>query len=164
MSAASHIGIPAYPQYPLDLVFVLDSSGSIGDVNWEKIKIFCKALVDKLEIGPNATQLSIVTFNLYSTVRFYLHNCTDKSCTAINKMPNDHGENNVDIALHEVWSGVFVPGNGSRLNAQRMAIVITDSRGKSDDHGDTILNATQCTVQYNITLIAIGVTNQIDLE
>ena len=45
-----------------DVVFVVDSSSSIGKENWELVKTFLKHFVEellKLEIGPNGVQVSL---------------------------------------------------------------------------------------------------------
>ena len=46
----------------MDIVFVIDSSGSVDKDNWETIKDFLKAVVGSFEIGPDATMVGIVSY------------------------------------------------------------------------------------------------------
>ncbi len=46
-----------------DIVFVLDGSGSIGSVNFEKCKDFVRALVDEFDIGEDKYQIGLQQFS-----------------------------------------------------------------------------------------------------
>ena len=41
---------------PLDIVFILDSSGSLGDANWLLVKQFAVSVVEKLSVSASDTQ------------------------------------------------------------------------------------------------------------
>ena len=43
---------------PLDVVFVLDSSGSIKRENWPLVLNFTKEVINHFTVGPEATQVS----------------------------------------------------------------------------------------------------------
>ena len=43
----------------IDLIFVLDSSGSVGSSNFRNVRIFVSNLVSQLEIGPDNTQVGL---------------------------------------------------------------------------------------------------------
>jgi hypothetical protein len=45
---------------PTDLVFVLDSSGSLQDVNWKKMLTFVSSVVAQLDVGENNTRLDSI--------------------------------------------------------------------------------------------------------
>lgn len=46
-----------------DIVFVVDSSGSIGAENFEKVKVFLQGLVNSLDIDPDLTRVGLLLFN-----------------------------------------------------------------------------------------------------
>lgn len=56
-----------------DIMFLVDSSGSIGDANFETMKIFMKNLVGKIQIGANETQVGVVQFSDYNKEEFQLN-------------------------------------------------------------------------------------------
>lgn len=49
----------------VDIIFVLDESGSIAEQEWEKIIKFCKNIVNSYEIGYDAAQVAIVGFGSF---------------------------------------------------------------------------------------------------
>ena len=59
-----------------DIVFVVDSSGSIneGDPdNWSRLKNFTKMVVDQLKIGRNDVRIGMVEFGNEAHIQFYLN-------------------------------------------------------------------------------------------
>ncbi|KAG7227554.1 hypothetical protein INR49_005369 [Caranx melampygus] len=60
---------------PMELVFVIDSSESVGPENFEIIKDFVTRLVDRTTVGRNATRIGLVLYSLDVHLEF---NLTDK--------------------------------------------------------------------------------------
>jgi len=48
-----------------DIVFLLDSSGSVGSANFQKMKAFVHDMMTSFNIGPNAVQVR-PTYTAYS--------------------------------------------------------------------------------------------------
>ena len=71
----------------LDLVILMDSSGSIGVNDFEKEKKFVKTLLNNLEIGINASRVSIINFNSNPSIIVNLANGT--SNISLNKAVDD---------------------------------------------------------------------------
>lgn len=62
----------------MDLVFVVDISGSVGSNNWyNTIKPFMKKLINSFDIGSDATQIGIITYG--TTARKVLTLSNDKA-------------------------------------------------------------------------------------
>lgn len=47
---------------PLDLIFIIDGSNSVSSEDFIKVKQFVSKLVQVHQIGPNDTQISVVSF------------------------------------------------------------------------------------------------------
>ena len=47
---------------PLDLCFVLDASGSIGEQNFKKVKDFVGSIVDDLDVESGTHRVAATTF------------------------------------------------------------------------------------------------------
>ena len=50
------------------MVVLIDASGSIkkakgGELNWDKVKNFTLQLVQSLDVGPNATHVSVIVYS-----------------------------------------------------------------------------------------------------
>ena len=50
----------------------MDSSGSVGDLNWSKMKQFAIDISRSLTIGPNDVHVGMVSFGSTGIVRFQL--------------------------------------------------------------------------------------------
>ncbi|WAR00541.1 CO6A4-like protein [Mya arenaria] len=46
-----------------DIVFVVDSSGSIGSANFDKLRFFLQGMVNSLDIDPDLTRVGLMLFN-----------------------------------------------------------------------------------------------------
>lgn len=53
-------------------MFVIDSSGSVGFDNFRRIKEYMHHIVDNFNIGPEATQVGVVTFSQESRADIFL--------------------------------------------------------------------------------------------
>jgi len=73
----------------LDLVFLIDSSGSISFSNFKKVKAFTKRIVESFKIGESQTRVSIINYSMYAQVEISLKNGTNLTSVlkAIDDMP-----------------------------------------------------------------------------
>ena len=55
-----------------DIIFVVDSSGSIGLENFQKIKAFIQSLVNGFDIDRDLTRVGLMTYNDHATWQFKL--------------------------------------------------------------------------------------------
>ena len=56
-----------------DLIVVLDSSTSIARADFKKQLAFVNSLIDKIEIGPEANQVGIISFSDNYRLNFHLN-------------------------------------------------------------------------------------------
>lgn len=63
---------------PVDLVFVVDESGSIGRSNFLRIKNFLSDLVDQLTISSTAFRVGLVKFDKAANTEFQLDRYSQK--------------------------------------------------------------------------------------
>ncbi|KAG9345208.1 hypothetical protein JZ751_009753, partial [Albula glossodonta] len=53
---------------PLELVFVIDSSESVGPSNFEMVKNFVNALIDRVSVSRDATRVGVVLYSHINVV------------------------------------------------------------------------------------------------
>ena len=83
-------GAPVCSQATADIVFVVDSSGSIRDKgfeNWDIVLEFISDIVGALPIGENGVRVGMVVFSNNAENGFYLNDYYDKS-SLINQIIN----------------------------------------------------------------------------
>ena len=85
----------------IDLIFVLDSSGSVGSSNFQNVRSFVSNLVSQLEIGPDNTQVGLINFGSSTRIEFHLNTHQDSSSLlqAIANILYTGGGTNIAAAL-----------------------------------------------------------------
>ncbi|KAM6161014.1 LOW QUALITY PROTEIN: collagen alpha-5(VI) chain [Erethizon dorsatum] len=116
-----------------DIMFLVDSSGSIGLANFEKMKTFMKDLLTKIEIGANQTQIGVVQFSNYNKEEFQLNKyfTTKEISEAIDRMSPIDSTTLTGSALTFV-SQYFTHPKGARPQVRKFLILITDGEAQDD--------------------------------
>lgn len=144
-----------------DLVVLMDSSGSIGAVDFKKEKEFVLALLDKLKIGENDTRVSIIDYdsNVKIIANFNTTQNKETISDLVNKIQFFGGGTNTFDALKQTNDIILQEKNGMRpINSgiPKVVIVITD--GASASLNKTLTEA-QRIKDRGFNLISVGVGN-----
>ena len=145
-----------------DIIFVLDSSGSIGIEHWSQVLDFVKTVVRGFNIGPFAMQFGSVTFGNEATINFNLntYNRTQDVLDAVDRIQYKDENTNTSGGIWTMRQLMFTKANGDRPLAPDLAIVITDGVS-TYDHEQTIPYANEAK-RAGITIIVIGVGDLVD--
>ena len=146
----------------IDLVFVLDGSGSVGATDFMTSKTFVNDIVDFFEIGSENTRVGVIQYSSSVNIEFHLKQYTDKMSTqqAIANISYMDGGTHTEDALNVMVNESFKEENGSRvIGIPRVAVVITDGRSRS---GDQVHVPADRARQVGIKIFAIGVTSNIN--
>ena len=148
----------------IDLIFVLDSSGSIGSLNFQLMRNFVANVVRNLEIGPDKTRVGVIVFSYSASVQFSLSRYMTNSSLlqAIANIRYTAGGTNTDAAILTCIRQ-FNTSYGARpisSGIPRIAIVVTD--GQSSSPTATIA-AAQMAHSENILSYAVGVGGNVDM-
>ncbi|XP_044151369.1 collagen alpha-6(VI) chain-like [Bufo gargarizans] len=138
-----------------DVIFLVDSSGSIGTENFNKMKNFMKSLVNKTEVGPNNLQFGIVQFSDLNmeVLQLNKNGTTAIIWDAINKM-GYMGKGTYTGKALEFVSQYFTEMKGARPKMKKFLILITD--GKAQD--DVKLQA-ESLRNNSVNIISVGIFN-----
>lgn len=106
----------------MDIAFVVDSSGSIGRSNWERVKRFLKALVSKLDVSPSATHLAVISYSTNPKVELRFNGLQDND--EVNRKLDDmiwqRGLTYTDKALRLANRDLFQVSNGMRSSVPKV--------------------------------------------
>ncbi|XP_060036883.1 collagen alpha-6(VI) chain [Erinaceus europaeus] len=136
-----------------DIMFLVDSSGSIGPENFSKMKTFMKNLVSKSQIGPDQVQIGVVQFSDINKEEFQLDRYTSQSeiFDAIESMVLI-GETTLTGSALDFVSQYFSPAKGARPNVRKFLILITDGEAH-----DIVKDPAIALRQDGIIIFSVGV-------
>jgi matrilin-3 len=106
----------------VDIVFVIDSSGSIGASNFVKVKQFIKDVINAFDIGLNKTRVGVVRYSSAVMRPFDLNTYDNKIdiMAAVDSITYDALGTKTYLGLDMMTNVSFTPANGARpLNEVR---------------------------------------------
>ena len=165
----------------------MDASGSIGDIDFIKEQQFVKALINNLEIGENASRVSIIAFSNYAQILlnfaqgiskdvltnavdnfWYSGGMLEKKIFNFLTFLQDSillGGTNTAEALNVANNVILTEENGMRPLKEgipKVVLVITD--GESNDRSETLIEADKIKMrEFNIISIGVGNINRDEL-
>uniref|UniRef100_A0A672M865 Collagen alpha-1(XXVIII) chain n=1 Tax=Sinocyclocheilus grahami TaxID=75366 RepID=A0A672M865_SINGR len=142
---------------PMELVFVIDSSESVGPENFEIIKDFVATLVDRLTVGRNATRVGLVLYSLEVQLEFNLARYMTKQDVkqAIRRVHYMGEGTYTGSAIRKATQEAFY---SARTGVRKVTIVITD--GQTDKREPVKLEiAVREAHAANIEMYALGIVN-----
>ncbi|KAK6961154.1 collagen alpha-1(XIV) chain, partial [Biomphalaria glabrata] len=111
-----------------DLVFVIDSSTSVTETNFDKILSFVKDLLSKTDIDSGDVRVGLITYSNEVSQEFYLNSAFTKReiLELVDDVKYNFGSTNTAEALEIMRNVMFSPEKGDRADVSNIAIVLTD--------------------------------------
>ena len=107
----------------VDLGFIIDASGSIGQGNWNKMMRFLMSLTSKLNVNGTQTRVGALTFASDAKVEFCFNELQDTD--AVNdkfaEMIWRRGSTNTDEGLKLAVNSLFRYHCGMRADAAKVS-------------------------------------------
>ncbi|XP_013417671.1 uncharacterized protein LOC106178864 [Lingula anatina] len=152
-------------QPKVDVVFVLDGSGSVKQANFDLLKAFVKMTMSSLAIGEDGSRFGLVQFSNEARVEFDLNSSYDLE--NILKMVDDmnyyRGYTYTHKALNLVVSHTMQEANGNRPDVQDIIILLTDGASTNGSLTTVAADAVKA-ANYSVLVIGIGNYNMAELE
>ncbi|CAC5396123.1 COL6A [Mytilus coruscus] len=144
-----------------DVVFLLDSSGSVGSSNWQIMLKFVQDVINIFTIGKDDVQVGVDVFSAGASTPIKLNSYYSKTqlMNAVKGIAYSGGGTATNIGISHMTTTSFSSSYGSRSNVPKIGIVVTD--GKSNSKSAT-LSAVNATKSAGILLFAIGIGSSID--
>jgi len=147
---------PASCTAAVDLIFVMDASGSIDSARFEQMKSFVSQLVNKFDIESGNSRVGLVTYSSIVDASFNLSTFTSRAevRAAISGLTYSAGKTNTADALAHVRQVMLQPAAGDRARVPNVVVVLTDG-GSNDRHATQVrftASITLCAEELNVTL------------
>ncbi|XP_029975994.1 collagen, type XXVIII, alpha 1a [Salarias fasciatus] len=144
---------------PLDLVFIIDGSESVGPQNFELVKDFVNAVVDQMTVSWEASRVGVVLYSRTSLVVAGLQQQAGQEDVkvAVRNMPYLGEGTFTGSAIHRA-SQLFL---ASRPGVRRVAVLVTDGLA---DQRDAMQFEETATLAHEdgIEVFVVGVVNRTD--
>ncbi|XP_037658817.1 matrilin-2 isoform X3 [Choloepus didactylus] len=149
---------------PIDLVFVIDGSKSLGEENFDIVKQFVTRIIDSLAISPKAARVGLLQYSTQVRTEFTLRTFSSAKDMkkAVAHMKYMGKGSMTGLALKHMFEKSFTEIEGARplsSRVPRVAIVFTDGRAQ-DDVSEWASKAKA----NGITMYAVGVGKAIEEE
>uniref|UniRef100_A0A8D2PZA4 VWFA domain-containing protein n=1 Tax=Varanus komodoensis TaxID=61221 RepID=A0A8D2PZA4_VARKO len=149
---------------PIDLVFVIDGSKSLGENNFEIVKEFVLGILDSLTISPKSARVGLLQYSTQVRTEFTLKQfSTAKDMKkAVSQMKYMGKGSMTGLALKQMTERSFTEAEGGRHSSAkvpRVSIVFTDGRAQ-----DEVSEWATKAKQRGITIYAIGIGKAIEEE
>ena len=144
-----------------DVVFALDTSGSIWETDFVQQLEFVKAVVKEFSIGEDKVRIGLITFGTKVHHQFHLNKFFSKSSIlkAIEQVKYVGGGTHTARAIAHARSIMFKKDNGGREGVAKILVVITD--GFSHNTTEAAMEASLAR-SLGITIFSVGVGFGVD--
>ncbi|XP_061168898.1 uncharacterized protein LOC133178166 [Saccostrea echinata] len=145
---------------PVDLIFVMDDSGSVVKSNFQTMLSFASDLLNAFTIGVADTQVGLIVFstNVRRIFNFNAYSSRSAIQNAIRSTSYTGKGTNTAAALLEARQ-MFTSNYAKRSSALSLAIVLTD--GRSNDQSATLLRAQEL-INTGAMIFCIGIGTNLD--
>ncbi|CAJ0599868.1 unnamed protein product [Cylicocyclus nassatus] len=143
----------------VDLLLVLDGSGSIGDDTFRNQIAFAMHLAQRLNISTEGSRMAVIQYAETPRLEFTLNQYTHPTQLewAIQRINFQSGATNTGLALKLALERGFEGARGGDI--PRVAVVVTDGQSQ-----DEVAEQAQLLRDAHITVYAIGVTNLVNVH
>lgn len=144
-----------------DLVFLVDSSGSVGYDNFQTMKYFILNFTATVAIDDNSLRVGVVTFSTSTTNEIWLRDYRSAIdlLHGIISITYSPGWTFMSDGLNFVRSNSFSAQNGARPDAHKVIILMTDGVATDDP-----LPVAQTLRDENVLVICIGIGSSVDVQ
>ena len=149
-----------------DVVFVVDSSGSIARSNFKKELQFVKEVASTFKMGPEQSQIAVISYSDRAQVdiRFGEYSNVNDFNSAVNRVKHQRQRTRIDKALDLANTMVFTPAGGARPDVAKVMVILTDGKQTVTSDSKTLDVAVRPLLEKNVTVFAVGVGKAIDIN
>ncbi|XP_065643580.1 uncharacterized protein LOC100214647 isoform X2 [Hydra vulgaris] len=149
-----------------DMLFLLDSSGSVGDENFDKMKEFVKSIVLKFDVDNQLTRVGIIKFDSDAEITIQLsdHKSLKDLLNDIDSIRYTEGiQTRIDKALERAMEA-FSEKNGGRADATKALVLLADGQNSFIEGSQDLDEELKPLIDAKVLRYVIGIGRELDLK
>lgn len=149
-----------------DLAFVVDTSGSISDENFQKQKDFIKVLASSFDPILADHQLGLISYSSDTQMEVSFQDKADRKEfeRAVDRIPHTKGRTRLDKALELASTRLFTASGGTRSGKRKIMIILTDGRQSQDPDTVPLTDAVLPLRQVGVRIYTVAIGDEVDLK
>lgn len=147
-----------------DIVFLIDTSSSVGSENFSKMKVFIDNIVQKFDVNNQLTRVSVVTYDTDARLNIKLsdHNQLTALTDAIRTLSYASGDaTRIDKALILAHKEALTETNGARPGVRKALVLMTDGIQSYAKDQVSLKEAVKPLIEASVLRYAIGIGREI---
>ncbi len=146
----------------MEIAFALDSSSSIRDSEYTRMKAIAKRVVDSFSVAQNNTRFSALLYSTNAEVQFNLvrYDSAAGIKTAIDNLPHMKSGTRIDKALRLAKEKIFSLSGYVRQRRPMVLVVVTD--GSTNRGSEDLVIASKPLKDFGVNVIAVGVGPEVN--
>ena len=148
-----------------DLAFMVDSSTSVGESNFQEAKDFVWSVMRNFPISNNDTRVAVIRYSTQANVIFDFQFSADNNVPLLKETLDNveyvSGETKTELALQLALTDLFSARGGSRPKVPKILVVM--SNGKSDN-ALAVARASMALKTQQVTMVVVGIGEEVDVE
>ena len=148
------------------MVFVIDSSGSIGSSNFQLIREFTANITTELIQNSPRSAIGVILFASSAYIEFNLQTYTTLNAllSAIDNLPYSKGGTDTGEALTLLLSTAQTGALRLRDNSSKVVIVITDGHSGNPSATSSAAAALHASNIFDVFAVGVGEADQTELQ
>ena len=150
-------------QTPVDIGFLLDGSGSVGNQGFRRVLNFVNQIVSAFNISGKTAQVGVTEFSNSPVIQVELDDFRDSKLLQdeINKIVDSGGRTRTDSALRLMSQEFFTYEKGSRAGVPKVLVIVTDGKSSGEE---PLSEAVKGLRRKGVMVYSVGIGDDISMQ
>lgn len=149
---------------PVDVAFLVDSSGSLGKEGFRKQKDLIKAITQTLDVSPSHSRAGVITYSDRASVAIKLSDYKrhEELINALDALPYNGRTTRIDKAIVKASKELMTVQGGRREDMPGVMVIMTDGRQTPDLDVTPLEEAAASSEKLGLTTLVLGIGEMAD--
>ena len=144
---------------PVDVAFLVDSSGSLGKEGFRKQKDFIKVITQTLDVSPSHSRAGVITYSDRASVAIKLsdYQYHEQLINALEALRYQGKTTRIDKAIVKASKELMTAEGGRREDIPGVMVIMTDGRQSQELDVTPLEQAAAISEEMGVTTLVLGI-------